>query len=338
MSILGKRPQQRGRTNRVFWLALASVLIAPAAALTDDQNANEAASAAIRANVDAFVKAYNAGDAKAIADLFTPEGQLIDENDKTTQGRKAIQHAFASVFALSPQGRVEVTVASIRFFGSALAIETGSTKVVASPGDDPDVTHYTVVHTKSLDGKWLMTFARDTPVAESESAMNSEAVSHAAQAPANSAAKPVNSERLKPLSWLVGDWIDEGDDSIVISSCKWSADKNYLLQNIEVRSEGRDALIIRQRVGWDPLAGRIRAWLFDSNGGFGESFWTQEGRSWRLKSTGVRPDGTKSSSTDIITPTSKDSYTWQSTDRVVGTQKRPSVEVKVVRKPPEVAK
>jgi len=333
MFTLGKQSRRRATTNRVIWWAPAILLIAAAAAVADNQNANETASALIRANVDAFVKAYNSGNAKAIADLFTPEGQLIDENQNTTLGREAIEHAFASVFAASPQGRIEVNVASIRFFGSALAIETGTTKVVAKPGEAADVTSYTVVHTKSTNGKWRMTFARDTSTATDESPTGTTA-----PIDANTSSQPVNSERLKPLSWLVGDWIDEGDDSIVISSCKWSADKNFLLQNIEVRSEGRDALIIRERIGWDPLAGRIRAWLFDSNGGYGESLWTQQGHSWRLKSTGVRPDGTKSSSTDIFTPTSKDSYTWQSIDRLVGTQKKPPIEVKVVRKPPEVVK
>ena len=147
-----------------------------------------------------------------------------------------------------------------------------------------------------------------------------------------------NSERLKPLEWMIGDWIDEGSESIVLSSCKWSADKNYILQNIEVRMQGRDALDLNQRIGWDPITKRIKSWVFDSDGGYGESFWTQNGDHWVVKATGVRRDGTTSSAINVITPTSKDSYTWRSTDRVVGTEKVPAVEVKVVRKPPEPAK
>jgi len=321
-----------------FALALASVVVAVAAnAVAADAQANREAETAIRANVDAFVNAYNAGNAKAISELFTPEGQLIDENDRTTQGREAIEHGFVDVFKASPQGRVEVDVKSIRFFGSATAVETGTTKVVDKPGADPDVTHYTVVHTKSLDGKWLTAFARDTPVSTDENTSSpSEPV--APQGPTDAAATPGNSEKLKPLSWMIGNWIDEGDESIVISSCKWSADKNFILQNVEVRREGRDALTIRQRIGWDPIAGRVRAWVFDSNGGYGESYWTQDGRSWRMRKTGVQPDGTRSSSIDIMTPTGRDSYTWQSVDRVVGRQKLPPLEVKVVRKPPEPTK
>ena len=116
------------------------------------------------------------------------------------------------------------------------------------------------------------------------------------------------------------------------------ADRNFILQNVEVRREGRDALTIRQRIGWDPITRQIRAWVFDSNGGYGESYWTQTGHAWRARKTGVGPDGTRSSSIDIMTPTGKDSYTWQSTDRIVGMQKLPPLEVKVVRKPPEPTK
>jgi uncharacterized protein (TIGR02246 family) len=331
---MSPRPQFQSRTRILFvsWFApLLVVCMAPHA--TADDQATRAAEAAIRANVDAFVKAYNARDAKAIAALFTPEGQLLDENDHTTHGRDAIEHAFASVFAGSPQGRIEVHVGSIRLFGSALAVETGTTHVIDRPGAEPDVTRYTVVHTKSLDGKWKMAFARDTPATQEENASASSE-----PAAGTSGAQPANFERLKPLSWLVGNWIDEGDESVEISSCKWSADKNFLLQNIEVRREGRDALTIHQRIGWDPIARRIRAWLFDSDGGYGESIWTQVGDHWQLTATGVRPDGTRSSSLNLLTPTGKDSYTWQSTNRVVGSRKLPPIEIKVVRKPPEPTK
>ena len=327
------------RTIRLcFALALASVVVAAAAsAIAADAQAAREAEAAIRANVDAFVKAYNAGDAKAIAQLFTPEGQLIDENDHTTQGHDAIEHVFADVFKTSPEGRIEVDVKSIRVSGSALAVETGTTKVVDKPGADPDVTHYTVVHMKSLDGKWQMAFAHDTSASTDENtASPSEPV--ASQGPAEGAAKATNYEKLKPLSWMIGNWIDEGDDSIVISSCKWSADKNFLLQNVEVRREGHDALTIRQRIGWDPIASRIRAWIFDSNGGYGESYWAQVGGTWHIRKTGVRPDGTRSIATDLLIPTGKDAYIWRSVDRMLGTQKLPPLEVKVVRKAPEPTK
>src|SRR5262249_15969652 len=124
---------------------------------TVDRSADEKA---IRANVAAFAKAYNARDAKAIAALFTPDGQIVGKDSDTSEGRAAIQQAFADLFAENPQKRIEVTVESIRFIGSDLAVEQGSTKETDAPGEPPEYDRYTVLHVKR-DGKWLMALARD---------------------------------------------------------------------------------------------------------------------------------------------------------------------------------
>src|SRR5262249_54712397 len=63
---------------------------------SEDRSADEAA---IRKNVAAFVRAYNAGDAKAVAALFTPDGLIIDKEGDTAEGREAIERAFAGLFA-----------------------------------------------------------------------------------------------------------------------------------------------------------------------------------------------------------------------------------------------
>jgi uncharacterized protein (TIGR02246 family) len=268
----------------------------------------------IRANVAAFVKAYNARDAKAVANLFSPEAQVIDEEGETVQGRDAIEKKVADTFADAPQGRIQLYIDSIRFAGTALAIETGKATVTSSPGDTPDVSKYTAVHIKSKDGKWLLGFVRDEEDTEL-----------------------TNFERLKPLEWLIGDWIDESPDSVVLTTCKWSDNKNFLLSDINIRVQGSNAMHLTQRIGWDPLTKQIKSWLFDSDGGYGESFWTRDGDRWLVKATAVRRDGTTASMTNIYTPTGKDSYTWQTTDRVVAGAVLPPIEIKVVRKPPEAA-
>ncbi len=266
----------------------------------------------IRANVEAFVKAFNAGDAAAIGKLFVPEAQMVDEEGNTTQGREAIEKVFTGIFAEKPQPKMAVEIESIRFIGTALAVETGVTKVTHRPNEPADVDRYTALHIKTRSGQWLMGFVHDTPGTEM-----------------------TNYDRLKPLEWLVGDWIDESRESVVLTSYKWAENKNYILGDIKVRMRGRDAMDISQRIGWDPLTKRIKSWQFDTEGGHGESIWTNAGDHWVVKATGVRRDGTPSSATNLITPTSKHSYTWRSTDHVVGTEMMPPTEVKIVRRPPE---
>lgn len=272
-----------------------------------DRSADEAA---IRANVAAFLKAYNSGDAKAIAALFTPDGQVEDEDGNVSEGREAIAETFARVFKANPDKRLEVSIESIRFIGADLAVEKGSTKETV--GDEPpEYDRYTAVHVKR-DGKWAMALARD-----------------------EEGPPPSGHERLRPLAFLVGDWVDDGGSTVVRSTCRWSKDKNFLLQEYKVTVNGRESMNISQRIGWDPLAKRIRAWVFDSEGGYGESFWTRDGAGWIMKATAVRPDGTTASSTNRLVPSGHDSYVWRSFDRVVGDDTEPAIEIKVVRKPPQ---
>ena len=226
-----------------------------------DRSADEAA---IRKNIARFVKAYNAADAKAIAALFTPDGQVEDENGNVSDGREAIAHAFAEIFAANPKRDLQVSVGSIRFIGTDLAVEVGTTTETVAPNEPPENDRYTVLHIKR-NGKWQMALAHDE------------------EGPA-----PTAHERLRPLGWLVGEWIDDGGSTVVRSSCRWSADGNFLLQDFKLQISGRNAMNVSQRIGWDPVAKRIHSWVFDSEGGYGESEWTREGNGWIIKATGVR--------------------------------------------------
>ena len=57
----------------------------------------------------------------------------------------------------------------------------------------------------------------------------------------------------------------------------------------------------RKYLGWDPVSGKLRAWIFDSEGGYGEGTWHRDGDSWVLKTTGVTADGQTASGTSIYT-------------------------------------
>src|SRR5262249_2777095 len=130
-----------------------------------------------------FVKAYNAGDAKAVAALFTPDGQTLDKEGNEAEGREAIAQTFAELFAGTPKKQLEVFVESIRFLGADLAMEVGTTKETPARGEPPEYDRYTVLHVKR-DGKWQMALARD-----------------------EEGPPPTAHEQLQPLAWLVGEWV-----------------------------------------------------------------------------------------------------------------------------------
>ena len=80
------------------------------------------------------MNAYNAANAKAVAALFTPDGQIEDKEGDIAEGRAAIAQSFAELFKATPKKRLEVSVESIRFIGADLAVEVGTTKETAAQG------------------------------------------------------------------------------------------------------------------------------------------------------------------------------------------------------------
>jgi hypothetical protein len=87
-----------------------------------------------------------------------------------------------------------------------------------------------------------------------------------------------------------------------------------------------------QIIARDPSTGNLRSWLFESEGGFGGATWTLDGKRWLIDAAGVEADGAEMTATNILTPLSKDSFTWQSVDRTVDGEEQPSIPpIKVTR-------
>ena len=75
-----------------------------------------------------------------------------------------------------------------------------------------------------------------------------------------------------------GDWINESADAIVNTSCKWSDDGNFLIRAFTMKTQGQPVLSGTQRIGWDAVKHQFKMWVFDSEGGFGDGYWTRDGR------------------------------------------------------------
>jgi len=261
---------------------------------------------------ESFRLAYNAGDAKALASLYTDDAEIIEENGERFQGRKTIQDLYSLLFQERKGSSIEIAVDSIRFLGPDVAKEEGQTRVKpAVTTEPPSVRRNTVLYVKQ-GGKWLYSSVRE----ELEPGLP-------------------HHERLKELEWLVGDWIDESSDSVVHAICRWSADKNFLLRDFTIQAEGKSVMTVTQRIGWDPLSKQIKSWFFDSEGGYGDDLWTRNGNQWMIKSTGVLPDGRIATATNILTRLGPNTARWASTERTVGGHHAPDhFENMMVRRPP----
>ena len=143
-------------------------------------------------------------------------------------------------------------------------------------------------------------------------------------------------EEIEQLQWLIGEWVDESPDALVLTSYRWADNHRSILCEFKLQVGGRPAMTGSQRIGWDPSAKMLHSWVFDSAGGSAEGVWTRNGNQWIVKMTGMTQDGKPASATSVLTQTAKDRMTWQSRDRIVGGEVLPNVEeITIVRKPPK---
>jgi uncharacterized protein (TIGR02246 family) len=301
----------------VGWLFASSNQI-PLARSQDTKTIKHAVPSALdhlKASAEQFETAFNKGDAAAIAALFAENAEAVDEDGEVVQGRENIQKRFAEIFKNFPKARIAVELSSLRQLSPDVAVEDGFSATTLDPEETGSRSPYTIIHLKR-DGKWLMASVRDFPEEETETTAHDE---------------------LQPLAWLVGQWVDQSGDAKVETTCAWSDDDNYLIQDYVVKV--RDKLESRgtQRIGWDSVRKTIRSWVFDQSGEFVESTWTPVDGGWVIKATGYTPGGVTASATRILTPLGSDLFQFDSTQRLFGQELLPDASVKVARRPPAPA-
>jgi hypothetical protein len=172
------------------------------------------------------------------------------------------------------------------------------------------------------------------PVQAQETGQPSEDKATTSRAARPSAAEEVSHyEHLKELEWMIGEWVDEGEEATITTVCKWTKNRNFMTRSFTVTfAEGLE-LEGTQVVGWDPVARQIRSWMFDSEGGFGQGRWTRQGNRWVVKASQVLKGGRRASAINVLTYVDQNTFTWQSIGREIAGELQPNVpEVTIVRK------
>jgi uncharacterized protein (TIGR02246 family) len=263
----------------------------PATAAADPNAADRAAIGQLAA---AYVAAFQAEDAKALAAFWTPDGDLTDLAGRTLTGREAIATSFAELFAENQGLTLRIEVGSLRFPVPGTAIEDGVTSVLAPGSSVPKRARYTNTLVRR-DGKWLLASVRETAFVP-----------------------PSNYEHLRPLEWMIGEWKHETPDGhVAMVGFTWSPDGNFLLGKRAVAVGGTLLDNGSERIGWDPAAKVIRSWSFETDGGFGHGTWSQDGKIWRIGTSAVLASGSLMTFSSTITRVDDDTITWQATDHVV---------------------
>jgi uncharacterized protein (TIGR02246 family) len=259
-----------------------------------------------------LAQAFSQHEAKEFAAQFTTEGEYLDEADAVYHGRQAIADDFTEVFKAVPEARIELTIDSTRRIASAVMAVDGHSRFTRAKGAAPINGSFSFIATKDGNNWQIASFREEA------------------------AAGPVsNHDHVKQLEWLVGEWIDEGADSHVHFSCRWDEGGNYLIRDFEVHLAGQKTMSGTQRIGYDPISGHLKSWVFDVGGGFVDGYFHREGNSWILHASGTTDDGRMATGANIYTRIDDHRMTWGSVDRVIGGERVPDIEtITIVRKPP----
>ncbi len=242
----------------------------------------------------AFAEAFQKGDATALAAFWASDGDYTDVSGRRLKGREAIEKTFKELFSEHKGLKMGIQALSLRFVTPDVAIEEGTSEVFPPDGGPPSRARYKNLLVKK-EGRWLLSSVSESPFAP-----------------------PASYEHLRVLEWALGEWAgatETGEEERVVLD--WSANQNFIVGSFSMTATKVSVGSAAQWIGWDPLAKRIRSWMFDDSGGFGEGTWTKDGDRWMVKTSLVLPDGKKATATLLLSRVDADTITLQSKERTV---------------------
>jgi uncharacterized protein (TIGR02246 family) len=245
---------------------------------------------------------------EALARLWTEEGDYVDASGRKIKARDLIGTNATARRAVRRQDVVDTVQSEIRFITPNVAIEDGTYDCGDEAGETEATGRFTAVWVKQND-RWLLDSVRESITTT-----------------------PPRSENLKPLEWLVGEWVGVSEDSVILVSSRWSDTGNYIIREHAVIGDGGE-VTGTERIGWDPSAREFRSWTFDSQDGRGEGRWKREGDRWVVDTTEVTADGKKATTSTLVTPGGEDQYVWEVKSSKIGDQNVAPQRVKFTRAP-----
>jgi uncharacterized protein (TIGR02246 family) len=273
----------------------------PAGQITSEYSSDSPEFKMAEEGAQRYMSAYNKGDAKALADFYATNVDYIDQDGAEVKGRDAIQKLLEENFQANPGVQLELTVDELKQLTPDVRVTRGTAKV--TPKDGAAVaTRYTAIETKNGD-RWLIS-----------------------QLTEREAPPPSAYAQLQALGWLVGTWEDKTGDQTIQAKVSWAGDKNFLVRTFKVKGSDQSETDGWEIIGWDPDRQQIRSWIFDSNGGFGESTWAYDGEQWLIQASNVLPDGSHSTAEHVLTKVDDNRFSWGSQNRSVNGELQPSLD------------
>jgi uncharacterized protein (TIGR02246 family) len=263
-----------------------------------DRKADEKA---IREIAQSFARAFEKGDARAVGAFFTNEGEYIDDDGESLRGRPQLEKAYAKFFADRPELKANAKTADVRFLGKDTAVEEGTFSIHAK-GRPAQASRYSTLFVRQ-DGRWLMALVKEW------------------------GDETTDRPNLHDLAWLIGSWQSDSPELHVRTTYEWSEKKKFIRCHFVI-TQKKDKTTVSsgtQVIGVDPAFDRIRAWVFDSDGGIGESTWAWDRDHWVIDSHATLADGQETSAVNFLARAGDDAFTWRSVHRTLDGERQPDL-------------
>ena len=296
-------------SSRITMIVAVCLLAVGSRAQADEAAERAQAEQAIRAAAKQYTEALRQGDAAAMLALWAEGGDVVDEFGNATPAKEVVEReaaARAAAGAGDPAATVKVVDNGLRFITPDVAIEDGKVEVVRGGVSSPITGRFTAVWVKQADG-WRLASLREVRLA----------------------ATPAG--ELEALDWMVGDWKGQAGPATFEISAHWNDKHTYLIRDLVVTHDGKTLLNGQQRIGIDPLDGKIKSWMHDADGGHGEGTWTHHGNAWVVQATGVSPEGRQTTGTNVYQQDGPNRFVWKSTGATADGQPTPDFEIALER-------
>lgn len=248
-----------------------------------------------------YTLAFNSGDAAQLAELWCEDATWeSDVTGERAAGREAILADFADYFAQNTGAKLTGTVESKQQVVDGVVCLDGQTTLML-PGAEPVIGIYHAV-LKSDGGKWrLCRVVESAPPVLENTYM-----------------------KLESLEPLVGEWEDQGEGPVVHTTFRWGTNKSFLIRAFTVDDE-EGSTQGTQVIGWDPRAGTVRSWTFNSDGSFGEGTWSHSAGEWTGRMSQTLADGSTASATQVVRMIDNNTLEVETVGREVAGEPLPSL-------------
>jgi len=271
--------------------------------------------AAIRAAAAAYRAAMAKGDAEAIRRAWTADGDVVDGWGNLLSAAEVTDVAGP---AAGPLPTMRGGETRLRLITPDVALEDGFVDIVMPGITTPLEGWFSAIWVKQ-GGAWKLAGIREGE-----------------RPPAQ------GGDTLDDLDWMVGEWTlvpEDGSAKDAVPamemSVRWDTGRMFLVRDVRLTAPATNAepvkVDVQQRIGWDPLVGRIRSWSFATDGTRGEATWFRDGNSWIAKVTTILADGTQSTAVHIYSYDGEERCQWRTMREPFASEERAPVRATWVR-------